>query len=301
MLRNSWSRPDRLERLKVRLDSLGVAVIDPSPELPPEEAMHSPWVFAEKLLGEAPRMVERQPIKAVPHGRSFASSAGPTPFHTDSQWYAGGPPDLQVMVCITPAEEGGEHLFLDGTKLLDTIRLTSPDFYRQVFEVERRCSFVFGDVIGPIAAMHAGRFAITHAPFVDPSDALGLHFMSWVDSVSTHSQLRFATRKGEVLVADNRRMLHGREAFRGDREYVRLLVWTKSDRSAPSVHRTMAAGHAKPVKTPPLDERRLLIVLAMLRGVPPGVLSAREGIAEPMLYRMRDEALSAASKALERI
>ncbi|KYF94357.1 hypothetical protein BE20_00740 [Sorangium cellulosum] len=40
------------------------------------------------------------------------------------------------------------------------------------------------------------------------------------------------------------------------------------------------------------------MVLEMLRGVPPGVLAARERIPEPELYRLRDAALAAAEAAL---
>jgi hypothetical protein len=49
---------------------------------------------------------------------------------------------------------------------------------------------------------------------------------------------------------------------------------------------------------PSPSERSLAVVLEMLRGVPPGVLAARERIAEPELYRMRDAALAAAEAAL---
>ena len=43
---------------------------------------------------------------------------------------------------------------------------------------------------------------------------------------------------------------------------------------------------------------RLGVVLELLRGVPPGVLSAREGVAEPELYRWRDAVLRGAAEGL---
>jgi gamma-butyrobetaine dioxygenase len=48
----------------------------------------------------------------------------------------------------------------------------------------------------------------------------------------------------------------------------------------------------------PERERRLRIVLEMLRGASPGVLSRRHGVPEPELYRWRDAALRAAEDAL---
>ena len=50
--------------------------------------------------------------------------------------------------------------------------------------------------------------------------------------------------------------------------------------------------------TDPEAERRLGIVLEMLRGASPGVLALRHGVPEPELYRWRDAVLRAAEEAL---
>ena len=44
--------------------------------------------------------------------------------------------------------------------------------------------------------------------------------------------------------------------------------------------------------------RHLGVVLELLRGVPPGVLSAREGVGEPEIYRWRDAVLRGAGSGL---
>lgn len=296
------------------LAARGYAVIrDAPPELSPSEAARAPWLFAERLLGAKSRMVERQPIKAVPGGRSFASSAGPAPLHTDSQLFAGAAPDVQVMVCARAADRGGEHLFIDGWALLDRVRDEDPDLYRLLFEAPRRIPFVFGDVFGPTVALRGGALTFTHAPRVLRDDAIAVRLARFVDASPV---IELATRAGEILVADNHRMLHGRRAFEGQaREYVRLLVWSGVALGAPEVHRAYAArvasGAAARLASAPeavrrrlgltpraATEARLAVVLEMLRGTPPGVLAAREGIPEPELYRMRDVALAAAEAAL---
>ncbi len=112
-------------------------------------------------------------------------------------------------------------------------------------------------------------------------------------------------------------MLHGRRGFTGAREHVRLLVWTAPAGSPPPAHLARAAAAAQALAAqldgapaavlrrlglgappPAAAAIRVGVVLEMLRGVPPGVLAARERIAEPELYRLRDEALAAAEAAL---
>src|SRR5262245_26758302 len=101
--------------MRAELAEKGVAVMrGDAPDLSAEEAVRSPWSFAERVLGERPVLVERQPIKAIPGGRSFASSSAETPLHTDSQMFAGVPPSVQVLVCVRPADRGGACVFADG-------------------------------------------------------------------------------------------------------------------------------------------------------------------------------------------
>jgi hypothetical protein len=303
-----------MARLRREIAAQGFTVIRAdAAEIAPEEAARAPWIYAERLLGERPRMVERQPIKAVAGGRSFASSGGPAPLHTDSQIFAGAPPGLQVMACVRASDRGGEHLLVDGWALLDRIRASDPALYRLLFEAPRRIPFVFGDVFGPTAALRGGFFAITHAPVAPPGDAVAARLAPWIDAAP---RIEFRTAAGEILVADNHRMLHGRRAFEGmGREYTRLLVWTSNEIAVHPEHRAFAAsvaaaagaqlaGESDAVRrrlgfaTPLPAERRLAVVMEMLRGVPPGVLAAREKIPEPELYRMRDVALAAAAGAL---
>ena len=123
---------------------------------------------------------------------------------------------------------------------------------------------------------------------------------------------------GDVLVAHNHRLLHGRRGFDGsEREFTRLLVWRGEalpfpaawrERAERAAARTGAALSAAPwtvrerfglaEEPDPQARRRLRVVLDLLRGVPAGVLAARECVPEPELYRWRTAALSAALGAL---
>jgi len=71
-----------------------------SPEMLRDAAAASPFGFAARLLGVEPLLVERQPIRPIDGGRSFASTRIDTPLHTDSQMFAGAPAAIQILVWL---------------------------------------------------------------------------------------------------------------------------------------------------------------------------------------------------------
>lgn len=279
------------------------------------EAERDAWAVARRLHGEV-QLVEAHPIHPVPHGRSFASTSGFTPLHTDSQSRRGVSPRWQVMLCARPAEKGGETLLVDTWALLERIEAQDPGLYRALLERTRRMKFVFGDVVGPTVSLRGGGVVFTHSP-VAMGDDIERPLAAWIDRAPL---IELRVEADEVLVVDNHRMLHGRRAFEDpQRRFLRLLVWTGVPASAPRrLHEAVAAVHEQLARslqgqrstvreawlgataaTDPEAERRLGIVLEMLRGVSPGVLARRHGVPEPELYRWRDAVLRAAEEALE--
>lgn len=282
----------------------------------PEDAGRDPWGYAERLLGVRPRMVERQPIKAVEGGRSFASTSRFTPLHSDSQLFDGGPPDLQVMACLHADEGGGESLLLDTWPLLEAIEQHDPRLFAALFQASRVHPFVFGDVVGPTVALRGGSLAFTHSPR-SAEQPVGQLLAPWLERFPPRTA---AVKAGETLLVDNRRALHGRRAFTDPRrEFTRLLVWLPAPLARHPRHEALAAGVAAqggrsldgasaeerrraghPGEALPGAEEKLQLVMAMLRGAPPGGLAARHRVPEPALYAWRDEALRAALEALAR-
>jgi hypothetical protein len=251
------------------------------------------WELAEKILGGTARMVEFQPIRPVAGGRSYASTSGDTPLHTDSQRYTGAPPDAQIMICARAPKEGGEVLLVDGFALLDALSTADPALYSALFDEVRTIPFVFGNVESPTVARRGGALAWTCSP-MPPRDPVGSRLAPHLDAAP---RIVLSPRAGDVLVVDNRRMLHGRRSFSDpSRSYARLLAWLDAPLSR-SVHEPRCSAAPDPLAQSDAD-RRLRVVLAMIRGVPPGVLAARESIPEPLLYEWRERALAAALHAL---
>lgn len=249
-------------------------------------APSDPWTVAAQLAGHPVAMVERQPIRAVQGGRTFASGRGPAPLHTDSQLHHGVPAHWQVLFCVQPARAGGESLLLDTRAVLTATHGTS--LGDALFDVVRRHPFVFGDLEGPTVARAGDAIVYTGTPVAEDDVGRAL--------VALYERLPLITLKlqpGEVLVVDNHRCLHGRTAFDGPRTLERLLVWL----ATPPPPDPWLSARARGVLTRPLDRADVqlpdemharAIVQDMLRGVPPGVLAQRHRLAEPLLYLLRD-------------
>jgi gamma-butyrobetaine dioxygenase len=273
-----------------RVSESGAAVVpldrawSTSPELLRESAASSPFAFAARLLGVEPLLVERQPIRPVPGGRSFASTSVDTPLHTDSQMFLGAPAAVQILVCVTPAPRGGESVLVDAQILLSRLEHEDPSLAAALFDVDRTQRFYFGDVTGPTVARRGGHLVWTVAPGrLGTEDDVGRGLAA---AIAKERSIVHGLRPGEALVASNHRMLHGRRAFDGDRELVRLLVWLEAPLAADPRHIARARE-----LTAPLDHvtaARLRSVLAILRGVPPAKVASDAKVTEPVLYGWRD-------------
>jgi hypothetical protein len=265
-----------------------------TPEGLRDSAAASPYSFAARLLGVEPLLVERQPIRPIDGGRSFASTRVDTPLHTDSQSFAGASAAVQILVCIRPAPRGGESVLVDGTALVDRLERDNPALASAVFEVERVQSFYFGAVRGPTLALRGGHLAWTVAPgSLGARDEVGAALAT---EIAREPTILHPLAAGEALVASNHRMLHGRRPFEGERELVRLLVWLPHPIAAEPRH----VARAK-VVTPALDASlvaRLQAVLAIVRGVPPAKVAADAHIDEATLYGWRDAFTSGGLPAL---
>jgi gamma-butyrobetaine dioxygenase len=149
--------------------------------------------------------------------------------HTD-QPFLDDPPRYQLLQGIREAHRGGETLLADGeagyrylasldTEAAELLVRTPVRFHRKQRDFER-------EVISPIVTLRNGRVQVrssyfTTAPFQVAFDRMTAWYRAY-DRFGRilrdpRHQFRFRIRPGDVLVYDNRRMLHGRTAFTGPR------------------------------------------------------------------------------------
>jgi len=268
-----------------------------------EEAERDPRAAATRLLGERPLVVERQPIRPVAGGRSFASGCMAAPFHTDSQMLLGVPPHVQAMACRRAAAKGGHSLYLDTWDLLARIEQEEPALLDALFTADRRQRFVFGDVSGPTVTRRGGSLVFTHTARPLAGDEVAARLRRFVERAPV---IEVAAEAGDVILIHNHRLLHGRGGFDDcRRSFTRLLGWLRAPWPAPERWLARAvpaadllddhvAAALESLRAVDASDRPLAIVGELLRGAAPGLLSAREDVPEPEIYRWRDAALRGA-------
>ncbi len=149
--------------------------------------------------------------------------------HTD-QPFLDAPPRYQLLHGIRNADRGGDTLLADGEaafrylasldrETAELLLATPVRFHRRQREFER-------EVASPIVTIREGRVHIrssyfTVAPYQLPFDRVASWYRAHDRFVrlvrDPRNSFRFRIRAGDVLVYDNRRMLHGRTAFAGAR------------------------------------------------------------------------------------
>ena len=172
------------------------------------------------------RIAKRSDIEAKEGYQAFTSSH--LTLHTDGS-STPEPPTLVVLWCERPAAEGGISLFVDGKQLYQILVHEHP----QVLEtLSTPNSVLFAGAEPPVYSSVFSTGADGSICIRFRYDGLG-YYAAPVCSVLPiflglleRHMLAFPLQKQQGYILQNRRWLHGRTAFRGEREMYRVLVRT---------------------------------------------------------------------------
>ncbi|GED22383.1 TauD/TfdA family dioxygenase [Halomonas halmophila] len=166
-------------------------------------------------------------VRSKPNPNNAAYTAIGLPLHTDlPNWRQ--PPDIQLLYCLENGAEGGESTFTDGFAAAEALRERSPEAFRLLSETP--IDFRFQDDTQDIA-WRAPILTLDH-----DGQLLEVRFNNWIrDSLrlpldqadawyrayiefwhlvhDPSMRLEFSLQPGEMIAFDNRRVLHGRNAF----------------------------------------------------------------------------------------
>lgn len=162
-----------------------------------------------------------------PDPNNLAFTAGRLPLHTDLPNQE-VPPGYQFLHCIANEAVGGGSLFADGYAIARDLRAEEPDAFRLLCETP--IPYRFHDreadlrVHAPVIRLDAAgepveiRFNPHIAAIFDmPADVLPAYYRAWRTIMARTRQDRYIVAlklaAGEMVAFDNRRVLHGREAF----------------------------------------------------------------------------------------
>ena len=160
-------------------------------------------------------------------GRYHKSNEGGE-LHTDGPQFD-APPAIMGLYCVHPAEDGGESLLVNGLAVHNALLVEQPALLPALYQpfyfhkkpgarTTRAPIFAFDAGSGALSVRYLGDYvrsghAVADAPLNDDARA-ALDALDRLLADERRFALRFTLQEGDLLVVDNRRILHGRTGFR---------------------------------------------------------------------------------------
>jgi hypothetical protein len=225
---------DRLTHLFRR--SPGYALIDLSlPDASDEVICSAAWNLMTTLCIPVPQYVTGElffPVEAAdaqPLHSPFSMSRSEAAFHTDGSFLPAAP-EIAALLSLSRADEGGETVIVDGAGVVDDLCASDAPVAAVLFEehpVDLRGQ-TSGDLTRsqPVATRdEGGRVRLRYVrDYIEQGyDKAGLRMTDRTRvafdrfdalAAAEERQISFLLERGELLVIDNQRYLHGRRAFR---------------------------------------------------------------------------------------
>ncbi|MFG6157566.1 TauD/TfdA family dioxygenase [Halomonas sp. 1390] len=166
-------------------------------------------------------------VKSKPNPNNAAYTAIGLALHTDlPNWRH--PPDIQLLYCLENDAEGGESTFFDGFAAAEALRHQDPEAFRRLSETE--IDFRFQDEehdlvwTAPLLSLdEQGRVIevrlnnwirdTLRLPLEEIDDWYEAYRAFWALAQDPRNRLEFSLAPGEMVAFDNRRVMHGRNAF----------------------------------------------------------------------------------------
>eukprot|EP00795_Rhopilema_esculentum_P010426 gene10426-19128_t len=176
---------------------------------------------------------ERFVVKNKPGPSNLAYTAGYLPLHVDLPFYR-YQPGVQVLHCIQQAaQKGGENHFVDGVHIAELLREQEPDAFQLLSSVKFSFQDVgvdaYGDynkyyerpIIGldtfgnveDIAQNNHVRSSFINAPSEKVKRVYEAYFKLVKTMYAPENLVTYKMREGDMLVFNNKRVLHGRAAY----------------------------------------------------------------------------------------
>ena len=166
-------------------------------------------------------------VRSVPAASDLAYTSLPLDPHTDNP-YRAPVPGIQLLHCLANETPGGLSTLVDGLAIAQALQASDPAAFECLSHIAVRFSYVDAETdlvaSAPLIELDAsGQFAAIHysprldfVPLLPPAD-LGqfyaarrlLHGML----KSSEFERRFKLADGDLMMFDNRRLLHGRTGF----------------------------------------------------------------------------------------
>jgi gamma-butyrobetaine dioxygenase len=192
-------------------------------------------------------------VRSIPNANDLAYSSLSLDPHTDNP-YREPAPGIQLLHCLTNQTSGGLSTLVDGFACVEALRAQDPTAYELLTKVQSRFRFQDVDAEHVAWAPHVkldenGVFQAVHfSPRLDfspllPADRLSAFYDArrQLDRLlkAADFEIRFRLDDGDLVMFDNRRLLHGRTSF-DTQEGIRHLQGCYIDSDGPrSLYRVL--------------------------------------------------------------
>ena len=166
-------------------------------------------------------------VRSMPNPNNLAYTSHALPLHTDlaNQEL---PPGFQFLHCLANDAEGGGSTFCDGFAIAEDLRHNDPEafellsktpvpfrFHDNSYDIRRHQTVIDLDAFGKLQELHFN--AHLAGVFDLPTDTMEPYYRAYrkIMQMTRSSDYVITTRLegGEMVIFDNRRVLHGRAAF----------------------------------------------------------------------------------------
>ena len=166
-------------------------------------------------------------VVSMPDPNNLAYTAVELPLHTDLPNQE-VPPGFQFLHCIANAAQGGGSVFADGFAIAEDLRAEDPAafallcdiaipfrFHDAGFDIRKHAPVITLGAAGEVGEIRYN--AHIAAVFDMPAEIMPAYYRAYrafmAKTREPRYRLSFKLNAGEMVVFDNRRVLHGREAF----------------------------------------------------------------------------------------
>jgi gamma-butyrobetaine dioxygenase len=192
-------------------------------------------------------------VRSVPDANDLAYTSLFLDPHTDNP-YRSPVPGAQLLHCLVNETSGGLSTLVDGFAAAEALREQDPEsflvlartpvrfrFHDRETELVRSSTLIEMDACGALEAINFSP-RLDYVPLLHPEE-LSIYFRARkaLDHLlrSPQFEIRFLLNSGDLLMMDNRRLLHGRTGF-DPREGLRHLQGCYIDIDGPrSLHRVL--------------------------------------------------------------
>jgi hypothetical protein len=145
-----------------------------------------------------------------------------------------------ALVCVQDGATGGDSFLADGYALLEHMDRSLRDFLLSA-DVDQTEPDAHQTIAPIVLTLPSGRRAVRQPLYAQPApgstrrehDAVQIARWKALTAELSETVPRFRLAPGEVLLADNYRVLHGRDPYEGERFLWRVWAWTTAGNGTP--------------------------------------------------------------------